>query len=37
MPKSYWQKWLKWTSDAGMWNGLEDEKQAAQRFANGGQ
>ncbi|HSU65233.1 MAG TPA: tetratricopeptide repeat protein, partial [Tepidisphaeraceae bacterium] len=37
MPKSYWQKWLKWTSDAGMWNGLEDEKQAAQRLANGGQ
>lgn len=37
MPKSYWQKWLKWTSDAGMWNGLEDEKQAAQRFANRGQ
>lgn len=37
MPKAYWQKWLKWTSDAGMWNGLEDEQRAAQRIAKGGQ
>ena len=34
MPKEYWQQWLKWTNGAGLWNGLEDEKQAAQRFAN---
>jgi hypothetical protein len=19
MPKSYWEQWLKWTNDAGMW------------------
>jgi tetratricopeptide (TPR) repeat protein len=37
MPKAYWQKWLKWTSDAGMWNGLDDERLAAQRLAKGGQ
>lgn len=36
MPKAYWQKWLKWTGDAGMWNGLEDEQRAAQRLAKGG-
>jgi tetratricopeptide (TPR) repeat protein len=36
MPKSYWQKWLKWTSDAGMWTGLENERQAVQRFAKTG-
>lgn len=36
MPKAYWQKWLQWTSDAGMWNGLEDEQRAAQRLAKGG-
>jgi len=36
MPKAYWQQWLKWTNDAGLWNGLEDEKQAAERFANMG-
>ena len=36
MPKSYWQQWLKWTSDAGMW-GPDDQKQMAQKFANGGQ
>lgn len=36
MPKEYWQQWLKWTNGAGLWNGLEDEKQAAERFANGG-
>lgn len=37
MPKAYWQKWLKWTGDAGMWNGLEDEqRKAAQRLAKGG-
>jgi len=35
MPKDYWVRWLKWTNDAGLWNGLEDERQAAQRFANG--
>lgn len=34
MPKDYWVRWLKWTNDAGLWNGLEDERQAAQRFAN---
>lgn len=33
MPKGYWQKWLKWTGDAGMWNGLEDERMNAQRLA----
>jgi len=36
MPREYWTQWLKWTNDAGLWNGLEDEKQAAQRFANTG-
>jgi tetratricopeptide (TPR) repeat protein len=36
MPKAYWQKWLSWTGDAGMWNGLEDERKAAQRLAKGG-
>lgn len=36
MPREYWTQWLKWTNDAGLWNGLEDEKQAAQRFANNG-
>jgi tetratricopeptide (TPR) repeat protein len=36
MPKAYWQKWLSWTSAAGMWNGLENEKQAVQKFAKGG-
>jgi tetratricopeptide (TPR) repeat protein len=36
MPKSYWQKWLAWTSSAGMWNGLENEKQAVQKFARKG-
>ncbi len=36
MPKVYWQKWLSWTSAAGMWNGLENEKQAVQKFAKGG-
>jgi tetratricopeptide (TPR) repeat protein len=35
MPKAYWERWLKWTSDAGMWNGLENEKQAAERYAKG--
>ena len=34
MPREYWQQWLKWTNDAGLWNGLEDEKQAAERLAN---
>jgi hypothetical protein len=19
MPKAYWEQWLKWTSEAGMW------------------
>jgi hypothetical protein len=19
MPKAYWEKWLKWTDEAGMW------------------
>jgi tetratricopeptide (TPR) repeat protein len=37
MPREYWQQWLKWTNDAGLWNGLEDEKQAAERFAGAGQ
>jgi tetratricopeptide (TPR) repeat protein len=38
MPKAYWQKWLKWTSDAGMWNGLDDERiaAAAQHLSKGG-
>lgn len=36
MPKAYWQQWLKWTNDAGLWNGSDDMKQAAQKFANGG-
>ena len=37
MPKEYWQQWLKWTNgSSGLWNGLEDEKQAAQRFVNNG-
>ena len=36
MPKAYWQQWLKWTNDAGLWNGLEDEKTAAERFAASG-
>jgi tetratricopeptide (TPR) repeat protein len=36
MPKAYWQKWLSWTSAAGMWNGLENEKQAVQKFAKNG-
>jgi tetratricopeptide (TPR) repeat protein len=36
MPKEYWQQWLKWTNNAGLWNGLEDEKQAAERYANMG-
>lgn len=36
MPKEYWSRWLKWTSDAGLWNGMEDERQAAQKFASGG-
>jgi len=36
MPREYWQQWLKWTNNAGLWNGLEDEKQAAERYANMG-
>jgi len=36
MPREYWAQWLKWTSSAGIWTGLEDAKQAAQKFANTG-
>jgi len=37
MPKEYWQQWLKWTNgSSGLWNGLEDERQAAQRYVNNG-
>ena len=35
MPKDYWVHWLNWTSQAGLWNGMEDARQAAQKFANG--
>jgi tetratricopeptide (TPR) repeat protein len=36
MPKEYWEQWLKWTNNAGIWTGLEDAKQAARKFANTG-
>lgn len=36
MPKEYWEQWLKWTSNAGIWTGLEDAKLAAEKFANTG-
>lgn len=36
MPKSYWAQWLSWTNNAGIWTGLEDARQAAQKFANTG-
>jgi hypothetical protein len=33
MPKEYWQEWLKWTGDSGIWDTKKNGDESAQAQA----
>ena len=35
MPKAYWEQWLKWTNESGLWKGADDDRRVGGGAATG--